>query len=315
MKDPYTILGVAKTASAADIKSAFRKLAKKHHPDSNKNDPKAQERFGELSRAYEIIGDPDKRAKFDRGEIDADGREANGGAYPGGNPYAGFDGFDTARSRGAYSGGSMDAEDILNTMFGSAFRGARTSQSAGYEDLFGDPHPGRRQRSAPPKGKDINVTLPLSVEQVIQGGKTPLSLSDGRTVKVTLPSYIEDGQVVRLKGQGEAGPAGHRGDVLARIVIKPGDHERICGRTLIRDVDVPLATAINGGKVTVSTPDGRIALKVAPWSDSGQTMRIKERGLPMKNGKRADMLARLSITLEGADKDALQAFFAARAKP
>ena len=319
MRDPYAVLGVKKSASADEIKSAFRKLAKQNHPDRNPDDAKAQERFAEVSRAYEIVGDDEKRKKFDRGEIDAEGRETFQG-YPGGNGFTGHDGFADmfgARTQGFGRGGGVDAEDILNSVFGGAFGGAGKRGASGFsqadlDSLFGGAGGGARRaqkRATPTKGRDIEVTLPVTVADLISAGKVPLTLKDGRTVAISLPEGAEDGQIVRLKGQGEPGPAGHRGDVLAKIAIKPPAGMRVDGRSLFIDVDIDLATAVNGGKVAVTTPDGKIALKVAPWTSSGQTLRVGGRGLPAKNGKRGDLFAVTRIALDEKDRAALEALF------
>lgn len=302
MRDPYVVLGVAKSATAAEIKSAFRKLAKANHPDANRDDPKAQERFGEISRAYEIIGDADKRKKFDAGLIDADGRE-KAQFHPGGNPFANADGFDFRSSRGA--GGGFDPEDILKTIFGSAGSGGQ------FRDPFGDPSPRRSRPAQPTRGRDIEVPLAVTVENIISGGKVKLKLPDGRTIAVSLPEFPEDGQVIRLKGQGDAGPAGHRGDVLATLRIRAAGGLRLEGSTIVRDVDLPLETAVNGGKVTVETPKGKVAAKVAPWTNSGHVLRLKGLGLPRKGGERGDVLAVLRIRMDDADRAKLEALFAA----
>lgn len=318
MRDPYTVLGVPKSASESDIKSAFRKLAKKYHPDTNRDDPKAKERFSEVSRANEIIGDPETRKKFDRGEIDAEGKQTFG-AYPGGNPFSGFDGFDPrAGARRSQRGdGGMNPEDILNTMFGGGFGGmGRGGQAGGmgggspFDQMFGDRPGGQPRPAKPPKGKDVELPLQIDVEQAIKGGKAKLSLPDGRTIAVNVPDYVEDGQTIRLKGQGAPGPAGHRGDVLAKVSIKPSDDAmRVEGRKLIVDLDVPLGVAVKGGKVALTTPDGKIAVKIEPWTDSGHALRIKGRGLPLKKGGRADLVAIIRIKLDEDRKAALRALF------
>jgi DnaJ-class molecular chaperone len=319
MRDPYAVLGVAKTASASEIKSAFRKRAKLSHPDRNKDDPKAQERFSELSRAYEIIGDETKRKQFDRGEIDAEGRETFHG-YPGGHPYAGagFDGFESHTGPGGFqfrSTGRPDAaEDILSELFGSAFGGGRKSGGpfagrGGFANAAGATG-GARKASAPQKGADIEATLTVTVGDMLDGGKAKLKLPDGRTVAVNIPQGAVDGQVIRLKGQGQAGPAGHRGDVLARIRIKAVEGMRVDGSNIFLDVDVPLETAITGGKVSVSMPDGKkVALSVPAWTSSGQTLRLKGKGLPAAKGARGDLLAVLQIQLPDEKREELEALF------
>jgi DnaJ-class molecular chaperone len=299
MRDPYAILGVAKAATAGEIKSAFRKLAKKYHPDANKDDPKAQERFSEISHAYEIIGDEAKRKQFDRGEIDADGRETHG--FGGGDPFGGF----RQRRSGATGGGGFDAEDILKTMFGGARGGF-----AGGQDPFGGSRPQTRQ-ARPTKGKDVEVVLNVSISDILGDGKAKLKLPDGRTIAVSIPDGVENGQIIRLKGQGQPGPTGHRGDVKAKVAINSEPGLRAERTNLLMDVDVPLKTAVTGGKIAISTPHGgKIAIKVAPWTSSGTILRIPDRGLPNKAGKKGDLLAVLRIMLEDADKATLEALMA-----
>lgn len=324
MRDPYAVLGVSRTASAAEIKSAFRKLAKKYHPDANPDNAKAKERFAEASRAYEIVGDEAKRKRFDRGEIDAEGNERFHG-YPGGDGFTGADGFEDlfgGRARGQARPGGFDAEDILKTVFGGAFGGApggrtsRTFTGADINDIFGDPvagaHPGARQ-AQPTKGRDIEVTLNVPVADAIAAGKVKLTLKDGRTVAVQLPKGVENGQVIRLKGQGETGPAGHRGDVLAKVRLRTQPGVRIDGRDLYLDAPVDLGTAVTGGKATIETPEGRkIAVKIAPWTSSGQTLRVPGRGLPDKAGKRGDLYAVVQVMLDEADREKLEALYASQ---
>ncbi|QKV20627.1 DnaJ C-terminal domain-containing protein [Oricola thermophila] len=309
MRDPYTVLGVAKTASTSEIKSAFRKLAKKYHPDANKDDPKAQERFSEISRAYEIIGDETKRKQYDRGEIDADGRETFHGA--GGSGFA-YDGFDARGGTGGFEfhGGAGAAEDILSELFGSAFGGGRSGGGpfSGFSDMGGAG--GKRRTAQPQRGKDIEAELPVGVSDIFGEGKAKLRLPDGRTIAVKIPKGAVDGQVIRLKGQGQASATGHRGDILATIRIKPGEGMRIDGANIYQDVDVPLETAVFGGKVPLATPDGKkVALSVPAWTSSGQTMRLKGKGLPAPKGGHGDLLAVLHIRLPDEKREALEALF------
>lgn len=296
MRDPYSVLGVAKSATAGEIKSAYRKLAKKYHPDAN-HDPKSQDRFGEVSRAYEIVGDEEKRKQFDRGEIDAEGHEVRGfgNAGAGGDPFGGF------RQR-TTSSGFGGAEDILSAMFGGGMR------NGGRADPFGGAGPQQRQ-AAPTKGKDIEVILPVSIHDIIKEGKAKLKLADGRTIAVTIPKGVENDQIIRLKGQGQAGPAGHRGDILARVRFRNDAGIRIEGANILMDVDLPLKTAVKGGKIAVSTPQGKVALKVAPWTSSGAILRLKGRGLPLKTTGNGDLLAVLRILLDDRDKSQLEAIF------
>lgn len=310
MRDPYAVLGVAKTASASDIKSAFRKLAKKHHPDANKDDPKAQERFSELSRAYEIIGDEDKRKQFDRGEIDADGRETYKG-FAGGSAHTAYDGFDARGGGGGfqYRAGGSAADDILSELFGTAFGAGGARRGA--NPFAGAAGAGPRAKTAqPPKGKDLEAELGVTIADLVGDRKVRLTLPDGRSVAVSVPLGAAEGQVIRLKGQGLAGATGHRGDLLATIRIRPTEGMRLDGANIVVELDVPLETAIVGGKVTLATPDGKkVALTVPAWTSSGQTLRLKGKGIPRADGGHGDLLAVLQIQLPDEKRQALEALF------
>jgi DnaJ-class molecular chaperone len=314
MRDPYAVLGVAKTASASEIKSAFRKLAKKYHPDANKDDPKTQERFSEISRAYEIVGDETKRKQFDRGEIDAEGRETFQG-FAGGNPHTAYDGFAARGGTGGFQfrGGEGATEDILSELFGSAFGGGAKRASgpfgAGpFTNAGGGA--GKRAGATPPRGKDIEANLAVGVEDILGDRKAPLTLPDGRTIAVKIPEGVVDGQVIRLKGQGIAGPTGHRGDILAKVRIKAGEGMRIDGANIYADVEVPLETAVFGGKISLATPDGKkVALTIPAWTSSGQTLRLKGKGLPRAKSGHGDLLAVLQIQLPDEKREALEALF------
>ncbi|MCX7305179.1 MAG: DnaJ domain-containing protein [Hyphomicrobiales bacterium] len=295
MRDPYEVLGVAKNASAKDIKAAYRKLAKKHHPDQNPNDSKAKDRFAAANQAYEIVGDEKNRQAFDRGEIDAEGKPRfqgfEGGA--GGDPFAGFRRQQAGpggqrfefRSGGDPFGGN-DAGDIFSGLFGEAF-----SQRAG----AGGP------RGAP-TGHDLNVTLDITVEEAATAPKVTAQFPDGRKIAVKLPSYVEDGQTIRLKGQGEPGPGG-AGDALVKIRLRNHPLYRVEGRDLHVDLPVALKDAVLGAKLAVDTPTGRLAVNVPAWSSSDKVLRIKGRGLPEKTGGHGNLYAHVRIMLP-AERDA-----------
>ena len=295
MRDPYEVLGVAKNASAKDIKSAYRKLAKKHHPDQNPNDPKAKDRFAAANQAYEVIGDEKNRAAFDRGEIDAEGKprfQGFEGAAGGGDPFGGFrrqQGAGGSRFEfrsGRPGGDPFDGNsDIFSQIFGDAFSGAR-----------GD----RRQ---PVQAADLNVTLDVTIEEMATAEKVTAMFPDGRKIAVKLPAYVEEGQTIRLKGQGEQGP-GQPGDALVKIHIRRHPRYRIEGRDLHADLEVALADAVLGAKVPVDTPTGRLAVNVPAWSSSDKVLRLKGRGLPEKTGGHGDLYAHVRIMLpEGGDSE------------
>lgn len=296
MRDPYEVLGVAKNASAKDIKSAYRKLAKKHHPDQNPNDPKAKDRFAAANQAYEVIGDEKNRAAFDRGEIDAEGKPKFQGfesAAGGGDPFGGFrrqQGAGGSRFEfrsGRPGGDPFDGNsDIFSQIFGDAFSGARG----------GD----RRQ---PVQAADLNVTLDVTIEEMATAEKVTAMFPDGRKIAVKLPAYVEEGQTIRLKGQGEQGP-GQPGDALVKIHIRRHPRYRIEGRDLHADLEVALADAVLGAKVPVDTPTGRLAVNVPAWSSSDKVLRLKGRGLPEKTGGHGDLYAHVRIMLpEGGDSE------------
>ncbi|MFC3321994.1 DnaJ C-terminal domain-containing protein [Mesorhizobium cantuariense] len=302
MRDPYEVLGVAKNASAKDIKSAYRKLAKTHHPDQNPNDPKAKDRFAAANQAYEIVGDEKNRAAFDRGEIDADGKprfQGFEGAAGGGDPFGGFrrqqgPGGSRFEFRSGRPGGDpFDGNsDIFSQIFGDAFSGARGAGS-------GD----RRQ---PATSADLNVTLDVTIEEAATAEKVTAMFPDGRKVAVKLPAYVEDGQTIRLKGQGEQGP-GQPGDALVKIHLRRHPRYRIEGRDLHADLPVALADAVLGAKVPVDTPTGRLAVNIPAWSSSDKVLRLKGRGLPEKAGGHGDLYAHVRIMLPEGGDSALEA--------
>jgi DnaJ-class molecular chaperone len=298
MRDPYEVLGVAKGASAKDIKSAFRKLAKKYHPDQNPDDPKAKERFTAANQAYEIIGDDTKRAAYDRGEIDAEGKQRFQGfeGHPGGDPFAAFrraqHGATSSRFEFRTGGPGADAfgsDDIFSQLFGEGF-----TQRAGGA--------GRAQRRA--KGRDTSAVLDVSIEDAATAAKVNALFPDGRRIAVKLPAYVEDGQTIRLKGQGEQLMGGEPGDALVTIRFRRHPRYRVEGRDLHADLPVSLHDAVLGAKVAVETPTGRLAVNVPQGSSSDKVLRLKGRGLPQKAGGHGDLYAHVRIMLpEGGDPE------------
>ena len=300
MRDPYEVLGVAKGAGAADIKSAFRRMAKKLHPDANKQDPKAAGKFAELNAAYEILGDDEKRKAFDRGEIDAEGKPrfqgfAGAGAHPGGFSREGFetfnwgsDGFQRRGSR-AGAGGFGGFEDILKDMFGGrgGGRGARGGAGVHFEpEDFGGAG----------RGQDISADLTITLPEAVKGGSKRLRLSNGKELDVKIPAGMTDGQTIRLKGQGLPGPSAAAGDLLIRISIAPHPIFKADGVDLRLDLPVTLYEAVFGGKVRVPTLDGAVELSIPPGTNSGRTFRLKGKGISSKQGK-GDLFATVRIML------------------
>lgn len=293
-RDPYLELGVPRTASSDEIRKAFRKLAKQFHPDANPGDHTAEEKFKRVSSAFDIVGDEDKRKKFDRGEIDADGREQHPG-FGGGGPF-GPGGASGGRYRpGPGSPGfeGMDINDILGDVFGQ--RGGPGGRGGG----FGFGGNGR--------GQDLRAHLDIDLEEAIRGGKKRIAFSDGRTLEVIIPKGAQDGQTLRLKGQGAGGRAGP-GDALIEIGIKPHPLYRREGDVLHMDLPVSVPDAILGGKVDAPTPDGPVTLTVPRGSNSGAQLRLKGRGFVSAKGARGDLLARLIVTLPDTPDPALEKF-------
>jgi DnaJ-class molecular chaperone len=296
MRDPYQVLGVNKTASEAEIKSAFRKLAKKYHPDQNKADPKAKERFAEANSAYEIVGDKAKRKQFDAGEIGADGKPR----------FQGFEGF-TQGARGGPGGGggartfrwstggggdAFSADDILSDILGGFSRGTRGAQA----------------RPTPVRGEDVTASVAVTLEQLIRGDKVRVDLPTGRTVDVAVPPGTRSGQSIRLKGQGRPGIlGGAAGDALVTVEFVPHPLFRAEGEHLRGEVSVTLDEAVLGAKIRVPTLDGSVTLTVPPNSSAGRALRLKGKGLPRPGSGRGDLLVTLRIVLPENGDPELQA--------
>lgn len=291
MADPYSILGVPRSATEKDIKSAYRKLAKELHPDTNKDNPKATERFSEVTRAYDLLSDRDKRAKFDRGEIDADGNPAGGGfggGFGGGNPRG---------QQGGFGGGGADGVDL-----GDIFEGLFGGRSGGMGAGMGAGMGGSARRGPPPKGANVNYRLQVSFVDAATRADQRITLSDGKTIDLKLPSGLEQGQQMRLGGKGEPGPGGN-GDAIVTIEIGAHPFYERDGDSIRLDLPISLSEAINGAKVKVPTVDGPVMLTVAPGTSSGRTLRLKSRGFSRKDATRGDQLVTLQIDLPTEDPD------------
>jgi DnaJ-class molecular chaperone len=302
MRDPYEVLGVQRSASAAEIKTAFRRQAKKLHPDANKHDPKAAARFAELNAAYEIVGDKDKRKAFDGGEIDAEGKPRfqafeGFGAHPGaGGGFGQQGGFETftwgpegiRRSGGGAGGHGFD--DILKGIFGGlggAPRGARKNAGFGFEpEDFG-------QAAA---GRDIAASLTITLAEAAKGATKRVRLPTGKEVQVKIPAGLAEGQQIRLRGQGMPGPQGAAGDVLITVSVAPHRLFQRGGSDLRLDLPVTLYEAVLGGKVRVPTLEGAVELAIPPGTSAGRTFRLKGKGFPAREA-RGDLLATVRIVL------------------
>ncbi|MGB8575011.1 MAG: J domain-containing protein [Pseudolabrys sp.] len=294
MRDPYEVMGVSKGASEADIKSAYRRLAKKLHPDANKHDPKAASRFAELNAAYEIVGDGDKRKAFDRGEIDAEGKPRfqgfeGFGAQPGGGPGGGahFEGFsfgpDGFRRSGG-GGGGAGFEELLRGMFGGRAGAAR--QHFETED-FG---------AATGAGQDLHASLTITLADAAKGTKTRVHLPTGKDVEVKIPAGIASGRQIRLKGQGWPSASGKARDAMITINVAPHPVFKPEGSDLRLELPITLYEAALGGKVRVPTLDGAVELAIPAGTNSGRTFRLKGKGLKAKSGA-GDLLATVRIVL------------------
>lgn len=303
MRDPYTVLGVSKTADETEIKKAYRQLAKKYHPDANADDPKAQERFSEATAAYDLLSDKTKRGQYDRGEIDADGNPKFPGfdGFGGGDPFGGGQsgGFRWRTTRQGAPGagtaggmpGGMDPEDFLSEIFGGL--GGR-QRGAG----------GARAQGAP-KGADYRVAVDVTLEDLVKGSAKRVSLPDGKTVEVKIPNTARDGTELRLKGKGQDNfLGGARGDAIVTVRLKPHQKFRVEGADLWLDWPVDLADALLGGKIKVPTLDGQVQVTVPPNTSGGKALRVRGKGLAMAKGGAGDLLVRLDIQLpDPADPD------------
>ncbi len=289
--DPYQELGVSRGASADEIRKAFRKLAKQHHPDTNPNNKAAEERFKRVSAAFDILGDKEKRQKFDAGEIDADGRETMRG-FGGGGPWDGAArGYGRGRQTTAESFEGADFSDILSEMLGRGGRGGPGGGFGGFSQ----------------RGADVRARLEIDLEESIQGGKKRIAFSDGRTIDVTIPKNSQDGQTLRLKGQGSPGRSG-AGDAFIELSVRPHPVFRREGEALVMDLPVAFYDAVLGGRVEAPTPEGPVTLTVPKGSNSGARLRLKGRGLPDARGQRGDLFARLAVTLPEEPDPELTAF-------
>lgn len=298
MRNPYEVLSVPKGADAGEIKKAFRKLAKKYHPDQSK-EPKAKDRFAEANQAYEILGDDNKRAAFDRGEIDAEGKPR----------HPGFDGFGAGAGRGA----SYDFSDMAQagSPFARGFRGAQggIDPSEFFSELFGGGAArGGGAGGAPAKGEDVAGTVTVSLRDAVNGGEARVILPSGRTMEIKVPAGIEDGKQIRLKGQGQpAGRGGTPGDALITVRIAKHRYFEVDGRDLRLDLPVTLYEAVLGAKVNVPTLGSAVELALPAGGRTGRTLRLRGKGLPATGTLPAgDLLVTPRIVLPESVDDKLE---------
>jgi DnaJ-class molecular chaperone len=280
--DPYTVLGVKRNASQDDIQKAYRRLAKKFHPDLNPGNKKAEEQFKEVSAAYDLLGDTDKRARYDRGEIDASGTERPQQRFyrdfaEGGSPYASDAGF-----------ADFAADDILSQFFG---REGPTNIRM--------------------RGSDVHYRLDLDFLDAINGGKRQITLPDGSILDVNIPPGTSDGQVLRLRGKGRPGMGGGRpGDALVEIEVRPHRIFTRKGDDIHVDLPISLSEAVLGGKVRVPTPTGSVTMTLPKWSNTGTVLRLKGKGVPRVDGSKGDEFVTLKVVLPEKPDPELEKFVA-----
>ena len=309
MADPYQTLGVAKTATEADIKKAYRKLAKELHPDRNKDKPDAAEKFSDVTKAYDLLSDKEKRGQFDRGEIDADGNPAFAGfggfggsrGQAGGNPFGGAGGGFGQGGFGQGQGGLSDDGVDLSDLFEGLFGGGGGRRAGGGEF-------GTRRHAPPPKGANISYRLPVHFIDAATLAPQRITLADGKTIDLKLPKGVEDGTQMKLRGKGQEGPGG-AGDAIVTLSIKPHPFFKRDGDDVTLHLPITLKEAVEGAKVKVPTVDGPVMLTVPKGTSSGKTLRLKGKGFSKKDGSRGDQKVTLDIDLP-KDDSALQDFVA-----
>src|SRR5689334_3446058 len=304
--DLYQRLGLKRGASEAEIKKAYRRLAKQLHPNRNHDNPDAEKRFGEVTQAYDLLSDKDKRAQYDRGEIDEDGNPKmpfGGGGFGGYSrgsggpqPGAGGAGFENFNFGGA---DAADLSDLFDGLFGAA--------QAGRGRSAGGPFGGFRQRAAPPqKGADVAYRLKIPFDDAVALKPQRITLADGKTIDLKLPNGLEDGTKIRLGGKGQEGPGG-RGDAIVTIEIAPHRFFTRDGTNIRLELPVTLKEAVLGAKVKVPTAEGPVMLTIPKGTSSGKVLRLKGRGFTAKDGKRGDQLVTVEVDVPAQDAE-LQKF-------
>lgn len=303
-RDPYQVLGISRSATEAEIKKAYRRLAKTWHPDHNKTDPQAKEKFSEVNTAYEVLGDDAKRKQFDRGEIDAEGKPR-------------FQGFDPRQRAGAGAGtGSEDAAGGFHFGFGP---GGPFTGSAGIDpsDLFADlfKFKGRdgRSRRASAAGADIRVNATISLADAATGATKRLAFPDGRVLEVKIPAGVTDGKTIRLKEQGKKSETGGvNGDAYVTVNVAPDQRFVIDGVNLRHHLAVPLEVAVLGGRMRVPTLQGEVELDIPPRSSTGRQLRLRGRGVPDGKDGHGDLLVTIDVMVPQTSDPELEALLRRR---
>ena len=295
-RNPYTVLGVPPSASDSDIRAAFRKLAKQYHPDRNPGDKKAEDKFKEISAAFDVIGDSEQRKKYDRGEIDEEGRER----------VSPFSQWNTRGAQGAGAGGGYRSAGPGAGPGGGPEAGASFEDFSDiFSDLFGSKRgPGGPRAARPQRGKDVRYRLEVDFLDAARGAKKRVTMPDGRVLDLAIPAGLDDGQTLRLKGQGEKGPAGP-GDVYVEVKVKPHAIFERKGADIHIEVPISLKEAVLGGKITAPTINGEVSVTAPKNSSSGAVLRLRGRGIVKgKSGTAGDQYVKLKIVLpEGGDEE------------
>jgi len=293
--DPYAALGIGRTATADEIRKAYRTMAKDLHPDVRPGDKEAEERFKRATAAFNLLSDATMKARFDRGEIDADGNEravynqrprqgarAHAGAGAGG--YGGG-AYGPGPGQAGAGGDAFDLGDIFSDLFGPGFSGGR-----GYSRM---------------RGRDIRFTLDIDFLDAVNGAKRRIALSEGRTLDIAIPAGVESGQVLRLKGQGGPGvQGGQAGDALVELKVRPHPHFRREGQDIHIDLNISLTEAVEGARVQAPTVGGAVSLSIPAGSNTGKVLRLKGKGV----GGQGDQFVRLQVMLPDTPDEDLKKF-------
>ena len=294
MADLYSTLGVARDADEATIKKAYRSLAKELHPDANRDNPTATARFAKVTQAYDILTDKDKRARYDRGEIDEDGNPRAFG-FGGGAGSSGYSRSQSGPGFGTGGGEEVDLSEVFEGLFGG---GQRRGGGFGGFGGFG----GRRGSPPPQKGADVSYRLPVSFEDAAALRDQRVTLQGGKTISIKLPKGVEEGTRIRLAGQGQPGSGGN-GDAIVTISITPHRFFTRDGDNIRIDLPISLDEAVLGAKVKVPTVDGPVMVGIPKGSSSGKTLRLKGKGFTARNGARGDQLVTLMIEIPADDSE------------